>query len=51
MRQKSDEVVLFEKFLADERVTGTLSAVEVVRLDEGAEFKGDAKLFRRHTIC
>ena len=51
MRQKSDTVALFEQFLADERVTGTPSAVDVVRSDEGWEFKGDfTKLCRRHNI-
>ncbi|CAM9894135.1 unnamed protein product, partial [Ascophyllum nodosum] len=51
MRQKSDTVTLFEQFLANERVAGNPSAVEVVRLDEGGEFKGDfAKLCRRHNI-
>ena len=51
MRQKSDEVALFEQFLADERVTVTPSAVEVVRSDEGGEFKGDfANLCRRNNI-
>ena len=45
MRQKSDTVALFEQFLADERAAGTPSAVEVVRLDGGGEFKEDfAKL-------
>ena len=51
MRQKSDTVALFKQFLADERVAGTPSAVEMVRLDEGWELKGDcAKLCRRHNI-
>ena len=51
MRQKSDAVTLFEQFLADERVAGIPSAVEVVRSDEGGEFRGDfAKLCRRHNI-
>ena len=51
MRQKSDAVTLFEQFLADERLPGIPSAVEVVRSDEGGEFKGDfAKLCRRHNI-
>ena len=51
MRLKSDTVTLFEQFLADERVAGIPSAVEVVRLDEGGEFKEDfAKLYRRHNI-
>ena len=51
MRQKYDTVTLFEQFLADERVAGTLSAVEVVRSDKGGEFKGDfAKLCRRSNI-
>ena len=51
MCPKSDTVTPFEQFLADERVVGTLSAVEVVRSDEGGEFKGDfAKLCRRHNI-
>ena len=51
MRQKSDTVTLFEQFLADERVAGIPSAVEVVRSDEGEEFKEDfAKLCRRHNI-
>ena len=49
MRQKYDTVAPFEQFLADERVTGTPSAVpsvEMVRSDEGGEFKGDfAKLY------
>ena len=50
MRQTSDTVALFGQFLADERVAGTPSAVEVVRSDEGGEFKGDfAKLCRRHS--
>ena len=35
MRQKSDTVALFEQFLADEQVAGTLPAIEVVRWDEG----------------
>ena len=44
MRLKSDTVVaLFEQFLADERGAGTPSAVEVVRSDEGGEFKVDCK--------
>ena len=43
MRQKSDR--------ADERVAGNPSPVEVVRSDEGGEFKGGfAKLCRRHNI-
>ena len=51
MRQKPDTVYLFECFLADERVAGTCSAIEVVRSDEGGEFKrGFAKLCRRHNI-
>ena len=51
IRQKSDAVVLFEQFLADERAAGTPSAVEVVRSDEGGEFKEDcAKLCRRPNI-
>ena len=52
MRQKSDAVALFEQFFADERVAGTPSAaVEVVRSDEGGEFKGDfAKLCSRQNI-
>ena len=51
MRQKSEAVTLFEQFLADERLAGTPSAVEVVRSDEGGEFKGDfAKLCRKHSI-
>ena len=51
MRQKSDAVALFEQFLADERVAGTPSAVEVVSSGEGGEFKGGlAKLCRRHNI-
>ena len=51
MRQNSDTVALFEQFLAEERMTETFSAVEVERLDEGEEFKGDfAKLCRRHNI-
>ena len=51
MRQKSHTVTLFEQVLADERVAGNPSAVEVVRLDEGEEFKGEfAKLCRRHSI-
>ena len=51
MRQKSDAVALFEQFLADERVAGIPSAVEVVRSDEGRELEGDfAKLYRRHNI-
>ena len=51
MRQKSDTVTLFEQFLADERVAGIPSAVEVVRSDKGGEFKEDfAKLYRRHNI-
>ena len=51
MRQKSDAVARFEQFLADKRVAGTLSAVKVVRSDEGGEFKGDfAKLCRRQNI-
>ena len=49
MRQKSDADALFKQFLADERMAGTPSAVEVVRSDEGGGFKGDfAKLCRRH---
>ena len=39
MRQKSNTVALFEPVLASERVTGTSSAVEAVRSDEGKEFK------------
>ena len=51
IRQTSDTVTLFEQFLADERVARILSAVEVVRSDEGGEFKGDfAKLCKRHNI-
>ena len=51
MRQKSDTVALFGHALADERVAGTPSAVEVVRSDEGEEFMGDiAKLCKRHNI-
>ena len=51
MRLKSDTVALFEQFLADERVAGTRSAVEMIRSDEGGEFKGDfAKLCRRYNI-
>ena len=51
MRQKSDAVSFFGQFLADERVAGIPSAVEVVRSDEGGEFKGDfAKLCRRRNI-
>ena len=51
MRQKSDVVTLFEQFLADERVAGIPSAVEVIHPDEAGEFKGDfAKLCRRHNI-
>ena len=51
VRQKFDTATLFEQFLADERVAGVLSAVEVVRSDEEAEFKGDfLKLCRRHSI-
>ena len=47
----SNTFALFEKFWADERVAGTPSAVEVVRSDEGREFKGDfAKLCRRNNI-
>ena len=50
-RQNSDTVALFQQFLADERVAGIPSAVEVVRSDEGGEFKGDfANLCRRHNI-
>ena len=41
MRQKSDTVALFEQSLADKRLAGTPSAVEVVRLDEGGKFNGD----------
>ena len=51
MRQKSDTVTLFEQFLADERVAGIPSAVEVVRSHKGGEIKEDfAKLYRRHSI-
>ena len=51
IRQKSGTVARFEEFLADERVVGNPSAVEVVRSDEGGEFKGNfAKLCRRHNI-
>ena len=51
MRQKSDTVALFEQVLADERVAETPSAVEVVRADEGGEFKRDCdKLCRRCNI-
>ena len=51
MRQKSGTVALFEKFMADECVTGNPSAVEVVRLDEGGELKGGFEKFcRRHNI-
>ena len=52
MRQKSDTVILFEQFLADEHVAGIPSAgEEVARSDEGGEFKGDfAKPCRRHNI-
>ena len=51
MRQKSDVFTLFEQFLADERVAGIPSAVEVVRSDEGGKLIGDfAKLCRRHNI-
>ena len=35
MHQTSDTGTLFEKFLPDEHVVGTPSAVEVVRSDEG----------------
>ena len=46
MRQKSDTNPFFLQFLADERATGTPSAVEAVR-----DFKGDfAKLCRRNNI-
>ena len=49
MRQTSDTVALFEQFLADKRVVGKPSTVEVVRLDKGGEFKGGfARLCRRH---
>ena len=41
MRQTSDTVALFEQFLADECVAGTLSAVGVVSLGKGGEFKQD----------
>ena len=51
MSQHSDTVALFEQVLADERVTGTPSAVEVVRSDEGGELKGDfTKFCRRHDV-
>ena len=51
MRQKSDAFTLFEQFLADERVAGIPSPVEVIRFDEGGEFIVDfAKLCRRHNI-
>ena len=51
MRQKSDADTLLGQFLVDERVAGIPSAVEVVRSDEGGEFKGGlAKLCRRHNI-
>ena len=51
MRHKSNTAALFDRFLAEERVTGTPSAVEVVRLDKGGELNGDfAKLRRRHSI-
>ena len=51
MRQKSDTVALFENLLADKRLAGTPSAVEVVRSDKEGEFQGDlAKLCRRHNI-
>ena len=42
MRQNSDIVALFQQFLADERVAGSSLAVEVVRSDEGRQFKGDS---------
>ena len=43
MRQKYDTVALFGHLLADKPVTGTPSEVpvEVVRSDEGREFKGN----------
>ena len=51
MRHKSDTVAHFDHFLAYKRVAGTPSAVEVLRSDEGGEFKEDfAKLCRRHNI-
>ena len=51
MRQKSYTVALFEQFLADKRMAGVPSAVEVVRSDEGGKFKGDfAKRCRRCNI-
>ena len=51
MRQKSESATRFRQFLADEHVARIPSAVEVVRSDEGGEFKGDfAKLCRRHNI-
>ena len=51
MRQKSDTIPLFEQVSADERVAGNPSAVEVVRLNKGGEFKGDfARLCRGHNI-
>ena len=48
---KSPTVTRFEQFLADERVAGIPSAVEVVRSDEGGKFRGNfAKLCSRHNI-
>ena len=45
------QLLFIEQFLADKRVTGTPSAVGVVRLDEGREFKGDfTKIFRKLNI-
>ena len=51
MSQQSDTVALFELCLADERVAGIPSAVEVICLEERGEFNGKtAKLRRRHSI-